>query len=183
MSKLPVARFGWAGTVLNDEIVLVGGYNGGPKSEVFHWNPIEDTWSKGNDIGYIGHFDLTVEEIDGSITWAAGDMSQYPYNSWNQMFSKDSEFQNKSASHSGWITSPVIDLRPNQNGKALPIEFNLDGFDTPGVTLVSNSGPLVVRTQSRQNRGRAAMVLSILRSRLVFLIWKYQKTQIMFNTE
>ena len=55
------------GTVLNDEIVLVGGYNGGPKTEVFHWNPIEDTWSKGNDIGSIGHFDLTVEEINGSI--------------------------------------------------------------------------------------------------------------------
>ena len=40
LSKLPVARFGWAGTVLNDEIVLVGGYNGGPKTEVFHSNPI-----------------------------------------------------------------------------------------------------------------------------------------------
>ena len=154
MSKLPVARFGWAGTVLNDEIVLVGGYNGGPKSEVFHWNPIEDTWSKGNDIGYIGHFDLTVEEIDGSITWAAGDMSQYPYNSWNQMFSQDSEFQNKSASHSAWITSPVIDLRPNQNGKALPIEFNLDGFDTPGGYLGfqfrTSSSPNTISTKSWQ---------------------------------
>ena len=31
LSKLPVARFGWGGTVLNDEIVLVGGYNGGPR--------------------------------------------------------------------------------------------------------------------------------------------------------
>ena len=154
MSKLPVARFGWAGTVLNDEIVLVGGYNGGPKSEVFHWNPIEDTWSKGNDIGYIGHFDLTVEEIDGSITWAGGDMSQYPYSSWNQMFSQDSEFQNKSASHSAWITSPVIDLRPNQNGKALPIEFNLDGFDTPGGYLGfqfrTSSSPNTISTKSWQ---------------------------------
>ncbi|MGB1490965.1 MAG: hypothetical protein ACPG9O_02680, partial [Candidatus Poseidoniaceae archaeon] len=74
-----------------------GGYNGGPKTEVFHWNPIEDTWSKGNDIGSIGHFDLTVEEINGSITWAGGDMSQYAYNTWNQLFSQDSEFQNKSA--------------------------------------------------------------------------------------
>ena len=135
LSKLPVARFGWAGTVLNDEIVLVGGYNGGPKTEVFHWNPIEDTWSKGNDIGYIGHFDLTVEEINGSIIWAGGDMSQYAYGSWNQLFSQDSEFQNKSAAHYAWVTSPVIDLRPNHNGKSLPVQFNLQGQNTPGGEL------------------------------------------------
>ena len=40
------------------------------------------------------------------------------------MFSKDSEFQNKSASHTAWVTSPVIDLRPNQMGKHLPVQFN-----------------------------------------------------------
>ena len=81
-------------------------------------------------------------------------MSQYPYNSWNQMFSQDSEFQNKSASHSAWITSPVIDLRPNQNGKALPIEFNLDGFDTPGGYLGfqfrTSSSPNTISTKSWQ---------------------------------
>ena len=154
LSKLPVARFGWAGTVLNDEIVLVGGYNGGPKSEVFHWNPIENTWSKGNDIGYIGHFDLTAEEIDGSIIWAGGDMSQYAYSSWNQLFSKDTEFQNKSASHSAWVTSPVIDLRPNQNGKALPVQFNLQGVNSPGGELGfqyrTSSSPTTISTKSWQ---------------------------------
>ena len=50
LSKLPVAMFGWGGTVLNDEIVLVGGYNGGTKKTVYHWNPVEDTWSQGNNI-------------------------------------------------------------------------------------------------------------------------------------
>ena len=135
LSKLPVARFGWSGTVLNDEIVLVGGFNGGAKSEVFHWNPIEDTWSKGNDIGYNGHFDLIVEEINGSIVWASGDSSTYAYNSWNQLFSKDTEFQNSSDSHSGWVTSPVIDLRPNQNGRAVPVQFHLQGTNTPGGEL------------------------------------------------
>ena len=135
LSKLSVARFGWSGAVLNDEIVLVGGFNGGPKSEVFHWNPLEDTWSKGNDIGYIGHFDLAVEEINGSIVWASGDMSTYAYSSWNQMFSQDSEYQNASASHSAWVTSPVIDLRPNSNGRAVPVQFDLQGTNTPGGEL------------------------------------------------
>ena len=46
LSRLPVAMFGWTGTVYNDEIVLVGGYNGGAKNSVYHWNPIEDIWSK-----------------------------------------------------------------------------------------------------------------------------------------
>jgi len=151
LSKLPVARFGWGGTVLNDEIVLVGGYNGGPKTEVYHWNPIEDTWSKGNDIGSIGHFDLSVEEINGSITWASGDMSQYAYSTWNQLFSQDSEFQNKSAAHTAWVTSPVIDLRPNQNGKALPVQFNLQGQNTPGGELGfqfrTSSSPGTISTQ------------------------------------
>ena len=151
LSKLPVARFGWAGTVLNDEIVLVGGYNGGPKSEVYHWNPIDDTWSKGRNIGYIGHFDLIVEEINGSITWATGDMSTYAYSTWSQLFSQDSEFQNKSNSHSAWVTSPVIDLRPNQNGKALPVQFNLQGQNTPGGELGfqfrTSSSPSTISTQ------------------------------------
>ena len=70
--------FGWGATVLNDEIILVGGYNGGTKKTVYHWNPLEDTWSAGTDIGSSGHFDLEVEEINGDIVWASGDMSSYP---------------------------------------------------------------------------------------------------------
>ena len=135
LSKLPVAMFGWGGTVLNDEIVLVGGYNGGAKNTVYHWNPVEDTWSQGNNLGSIGHFDLTVEEINGSIVWATGDMSSYPYSSWSQLFSGDTEYQNATFSHHAWVTSPVIDLRPNANGRATPVQFELAGTDTPGGEL------------------------------------------------
>ena len=132
LSALPVGMFGWGGTVLNDEIVLVGGYNGGTKRTVYHWNPIEDTWSKGIDIGSSGHFDLEVEEINGSIVWASGDTSNYPYNTWQQSFSSNTEYQNVSENHSGWITSPGIDLRPNVNGRAVPVQFDLQGNNTPG---------------------------------------------------
>ena len=135
LSKLPVAMFGWSGTVLNDEIVLVGGYNGGAKKTVYHWNPVEDTWSQGNDIGSIGHLDVAVEEINGSIIWASGDMSTYPYSSWSQLFSADTEHQNTTDSHSAWVTSPTIDLRPNLNGRATPVQFNLQGNNTPGGEL------------------------------------------------
>ena len=135
LSKLPVGMFGWTGTVLNDEIVLVGGYNGGTKSTVYHWNPIEDTWSKGNDIGYIGHFDTAVEEINGSIIWASGDMSSYAYSSWNQLVSQDSEYQNKSNSHTAWVTSSIIDLKPSNNAKATPVQLHLQGNNTPGGEL------------------------------------------------
>ena len=135
LTALPQAMFGWGGTVLNDEIVLVGGFNGGPKQTVYHWNPVEDTWSQGNNIGSIGHFDVTVEEINGSIIWASGDMSSYAYNTWNQVFSADTEYQNQTGSHSGWVTSPVIDLRPNVNGRAIPVQFNLQGNNTPGGEL------------------------------------------------
>ena len=135
LSKLPVAMFGWSGTVLNDEIVLVGGYNGGTKKTVYHWNPVEDTWSQGNDIGSIGHLDVAVEEINGSIVWASGDMSSYPYSSWSQLFSADTEYQNTTDSHSGWVTSPPIDLRPNLNGRATPVQLDLQGSNTPGGEL------------------------------------------------
>jgi hypothetical protein len=135
LSALPKAMFGWGGTVLNDEIVLVGGFNGGTKKSVYHWNPIEDTWSAGNDIGTPGHFDLEVEEINGSIVWASGDMSTYPYSSWGQMFSAETEYQNATDLHSGWITSPVIDLRPNANARATPVQFELLGSNTPGGEL------------------------------------------------
>ena len=135
LSKLPVAMFGWGGTVLNDEIILVGGYNGGAKETVYHWNPVEDTWSKGNNIGSIGHFDMIVEEINGSIVWATGDMSSYPYSSWSQLFSADTEYQNTTSAHHAWVTSPVIDMRPNVNGRATPVQFELTGNDTPGGEL------------------------------------------------
>ena len=32
--------------------------------------------------------------------------------------------------HHGWVTSPVIDLRPNANGRATPVQFDLTGTDT-----------------------------------------------------
>jgi hypothetical protein len=135
LSSLPQGMFGWGGTVLNDEIVLVGGFNGGTKKSVYHWNPIEDTWSSGIDILAPGHFDLEVEEINGSIVWASGDMSTYPYSSWGQMFSAETEYQDGLDLHSGWITSPIIDLRPNVNARATPVQIELLGNNTPGGEL------------------------------------------------
>ena len=135
LSSLPQAMFGWGGTVLNDEIVLVGGFNGGTKKSVYHWNPIEDTWSSGVDILAPGHFDLEVEEINGSIVWASGDMSTYPYSSWGQVFSAETEYQDDLDLHSGWITSPIIDLRPNVNARATPVQIELLGNNTPGGEL------------------------------------------------
>ena len=46
-------------------------------------------------------------------------MSSYPYSSWSQLFSGDTEYQNATNSHHAWVTSPVIDLRPNVNGEQL----------------------------------------------------------------
>ena len=135
LSSLPVAMFGWTGTVLHDEIVLVGGFNNGPKSTVYHWNPLEDTWSKGNDIGYIGHYDTVVEEINGSIIWATGEMSGYAYSNWNRLLSQDSEYQNKTNLHEAWINSPIIDLRPNANSVASPVQLTLQGQNSQGGQL------------------------------------------------
>lgn len=135
LSALPVTMFGWGATVYNDEIVLVGGYNGGAKKSVYQWNPIEETWLKGRDIGSIGHFDASVEALNGSIIWGSGDTSSYPYQTWNQMFSADSEFQNASDYAEGWITSPVISLAPGANGKATPITIELNGTNRPGGVL------------------------------------------------
>ena len=135
LSSLPVTMFGWGATVHNEEIILVGGYSGGAKKSTYHWNPILDTWKKGNDIGSIGHFDVEVQSLNGSIIWATGDISNNPYGSWGQTFSGDTEFQNSSEYYSGWITSPVIDLRPNIHGIATPVSIDLQGSDRPGGKL------------------------------------------------
>ena len=150
LSSLPKAMFGWDATVHHDEIILVGGYGGGAQKSTYHWNPIEDTWKKGNDIGSIGHYDLVVESLNGSIVWATGDISNNPYSSWGQVFSGDSEYQNGTNYHEGWITSPVIDLRPSTNGMATPISIELQGTERPGGTLKfqyrSYSDPVVLNT-------------------------------------
>jgi len=151
LSAIPKAMFGWGGTVHNDEIVLVGGFNNGPQKSVYQWNPIDDTWIVGNNIGTPGHFDLEVESINGSIVWASGDLASYAYSSWQNLYSMDTEYQNESDSHSGWITSPVLDLRPNPNGIAIPTQFNLLGNNTPGGQIGfqfrANSSPTTLATQ------------------------------------
>ena len=132
LSSLPVGIFGWAGTVLNDEIVLIGGFNGGTKKTVYHYNPIENTWRQDANSISSGHFDLIAEELNGSVVWAAGEKSLYPYYSWGQTFSDETGYQNSSSSHTGLITSPIIDLRPNLNSKANLVQFNLFANNTLG---------------------------------------------------
>ena len=146
LTSLPVAMFGWSGTVYNDEIVLVGGYNGGVRNSVYHWNPIEDTWSKGNNIAPSGHFDVIVEEINGSIIWATGDKSSTPYSSWGQTFSDNFQFQDRINPHTAWLTSPVIDLRPNPQSHAIPVQINLSGE-----TFTSGDLRFQYRTSSTPN--------------------------------
>jgi hypothetical protein len=135
MTQLPQAMFGWGATVFRDEIILIGGFNGGPKKSVYHWNPIDDTWNSGTDINGLGLFDTEVQALNGSIVWMTGDTSTYPYSTWSQTFSGATQYQNNSDSFSGWITSPVIDLRPNQHSAATPISLNLTGVERPGGTL------------------------------------------------
>ena len=86
LSKLPVGMYGIGATVLNDEILLVGGNDGSPKKTVYHYNPVQETWSKGNNIVTGGVFDVEVQEINGDVVWASGDMSNYAYSNWNQAF-------------------------------------------------------------------------------------------------
>ena len=150
LSSLPKAMFGWGATVHHDEIILVGGYGGGAQKSTYHWNPIEDTWKKGNDIGRIGHYDLVVESLNGSIVWATGDISNNPYSSWGQVFSGDTECQNATGYHEGWVTSPVIDLRPSIDGMATPISIELQGTERPGGSLKfqyrAYSDPIALKT-------------------------------------
>ena len=135
LSSLPQAMFGWGATVHHNEIVLVGGFNGGAKKSVYHWNPVEDTWNQGRDINSIGHFDVEVQSLNGSIVWGTGDMSSYPYSTWSQMFSADTEFMNSSDHFSGWITSPVIDMRPSFHSHTTPVWLDLQGTERPGGKL------------------------------------------------
>jgi len=135
LSKLPVSMWGWGVTVLNDEIILVGGSDGSPKKTVYHYNPIQDTWSKGKNIVTGGHFDLEVQEINGDVVWASGDMSTWAYTTWSQTFSDASEYEIFSGNYSGYIDSQVIDLRPNIHSTATPIQLTLNGSNTAGGEL------------------------------------------------
>jgi len=135
LSSLPVGHFGWGATVVNDEIILVGGNDGSPKKTVYHYNPVQDTWSKGKNIVTAGLFDIEVQEINGDVVWASGDMSTYAYSTWGQSFSDASEYHQFSGSHSGWINSPIMDLRPNIHSTATPVQITLNGTNSPGGTL------------------------------------------------
>ena len=146
MSALQISIFGADATVYNDEIIIAGGFNSGVKDTVYHWNPIHDTWRKGQNLAGTAVFDLVLEAINGSIMWATGDISNYPYSNWGQQFSSDSEYQNSTGTHTGWITSPVIDLRPLTHSSATPVMLSLQGSNV----LTSNIG-LQYRTNNDVN--------------------------------
>ena len=135
LSKLPVGMYGIGATVLNDEILLVGGNDGSPKKTVYHYNPVQETWSKGNNIVTGGVFDVEVQEINGDVVWASGDMSTYAYSNWNQAFTSSSEYEDFAGTYSGWVNSPIIDLRPNIHSTATPVQLTMNGTNAPGGTL------------------------------------------------
>jgi len=126
-SAIPVNSFAWDAAILHDEIILAGGYSSGSMSnKVYGFNPIEDTWRTHGTMA-VAAYDVAIGSLDGVITYATGDMSQYLYNTWSRMYSADTEWQDDIDYHTGYITSEVIDLRPSSESAATPISMTVNG--------------------------------------------------------
>ncbi len=126
-SAIPVTSFAWDAAILHDEIILAGGYSSGSVSDkVYGYNPLEDTWRLHRNLAVPAH-DVAIGSLDGVITYATGDMSQYLYSAWTRMYSADTEWQNAIDYHAGYITSEIIDLRPSLESSATPIQITVNG--------------------------------------------------------
>ena len=131
-TTIPKAVSGVNGVVRHNEIMLVGGIN---SNQVTAWSPSTDTWrtltSLPTQTG-----DMGVSLLNGTLFAIGGDYSQYPYSNWGQSYSADIFYVANTSVAEGFLTSDVLDLRPNTQSSAQPRNFSLSASQPNGTSAL-----------------------------------------------
>ena len=130
----------YASAVINDEIVIMGGYSGSGwnaniNTKTFGYNPFTNTWRTHNTL-QIGMYESTLVNAGGTLVYAGGEATQYPYYVWYLQYLSETGMYENPDSLEGWLTSAAIDLRSGAKGSASGIWLDFTAFEPSGTTAL-----------------------------------------------
>ena len=126
----------YASAVINDEIIIFGGYSGSGwnanvNTKTYGYNPFTDTWREHNTL-QIGLFESTLVNAGGTLVYAGGEATQYPYYVWYLQYLSETGMYENPDSVEGWLTSQAIDLRWNSKGSASGLWLDFSAYEPTG---------------------------------------------------
>jgi len=130
-TTIPKSVAGVRGTIRHNEIILVGGIQ---SNQVVGFSPETEVWRTLSSLPTtIG--DMGVSSLNGTIHTFGGDMSNYPYGTWSQMYSEDIFFVANITMIDGILSSDVLDLRPTNQASAQPRQFTFLATQPTGTLI------------------------------------------------
>ena len=141
-SRLPNATHLWASyasAVINDEIIIIGGYSGTgwaavKNGKTLGYDPMTNSWRTHNNL-QIDMFESTMVNANGTLVYAGGESTNTPYSAWSLQFLADTEMYENPDQLEGWFTSPSIDLRHGDKGSASGLWLDFSAYEPSGTTL------------------------------------------------
>ncbi len=126
----------YASAVINDEIIIFGGYSGSGwnanvNTKTYGYSPFTDTWREHNTL-QIGLFESTLVNAGGTLVYAGGEATQYPYYVWYLQYLSETGMYENPDSVEGWLTSKAIDLRWGSEGSASGLWLNFNAYEPTG---------------------------------------------------
>jgi len=134
LADMPKAVFGHASVVLHEQILVIGGYTTSKSKKTWGFNPVSGVWTVHDDLP-VEILDIAAAEIDGLVVSGTGDISNYLYYSWGQMYTGGVNTVGGILSHEGWLNSAALDLRPGVEFTCRPTSIDISA-DTPSETFI-----------------------------------------------
>ncbi|MDA0715837.1 MAG: hypothetical protein O3A74_04680 [archaeon] len=130
----------YASAVINDEIVIFGGYSGSGwmasiNTKTFGYNPFTNTWRTHNTL-QIGMYESTLVNAGGTLVYAGGEATQYPYYVWYLQYLSETGMYENPDHLEGWLTSSAIDLRSGTKGSASGIWLDFTAYEPTGTSAL-----------------------------------------------
>ena len=141
-SQLPNATYAfssYAATVLNDEIIIHGGYlnsgwSGTANDKTYAYDPFVNDWNVRATL-QIGLYDSTIAVANNTMIFAAGDASNNRFGTWGIQYLAANEYHVNPSAREGWLTSSIQDLRSNTDGAASLLWLQFASIEPNGTTI------------------------------------------------
>jgi len=139
----------YAATVLNDEIIIHGGYEisgwtSTPNDKTYGYDPFINHWNTHASL-QVGLYDSTIALANDTLVYAGGDSSNTRFSTWSIQYLAENEYHVNPTSREGLLTSSIQDLRNSTHGAASLLWLNYAAIQ-PNGTMIG----LQYRTASSQ---------------------------------
>ena len=129
----------YAATVLNDEIIIHGGYkrsgwSGTTNDKTYGYDPFTNDWNTRATLGS-GMYDSTIALANDTLVYAGGDASNRRFGTWGSQYLAGDEFHIGPTFREGMLSSSIQDLRAVQDGSASLLWLRFDADEPAGTEI------------------------------------------------